>query len=87
MCYYLFGDIYQGDLNLDIVDCPKLTSLEYHGLDLDTLDLNTPLLKNIFFSISLKELDAFLALCATFPELEILQMGTYFKVSHQVLEV
>jgi hypothetical protein len=87
MCCYLFGDNYLGDLNLDIVDCPKLTSLEYHGLDLDTLDLNTPLLKNIFFSISLKELDAFLALCATFPELEILQMGTYFKVSHQVLEV
>ncbi|WJX80297.1 hypothetical protein P8452_63315 [Trifolium repens] len=81
VCYYLFDNNYEADLNLDIVDCPKLTLLEYHGLDLDTLDLNTPLLKNINFSISSKELNAFLSLCATFPELEILNVNTNFKVT------
>lgn len=69
------------DLNLIPVDCFKLTSLEYHGEDgLYILNINTPVLKSINSSILLQQdLNSF-ALCATFPELEIMHLDIYVKV-------
>jgi hypothetical protein len=78
------------DANLMLVDCLKLTSLECLGSDLSTLNIYTHVhvLKRIDFSVSMEEfLDAF-ALCATFPELEIMRVEIYTMVviSHKVLE-
>lgn len=73
-------------VNLILVDCLNLTSLEYDGRGLDTLNINTPVLKSIKFSISLKgDLNAFVGLCATFPELEAMHVTTFSMVSHKVL--
>jgi hypothetical protein len=86
-CYLLSKENYQLDLNLVLVDCLKLVSLEYlgssriFGYGLDTLNLNTPVLKNINFSISLQELNAFVTLCTTFPELEIMHLDIILKVT------
>ncbi|XP_045794120.1 uncharacterized protein LOC123888993 [Trifolium pratense] len=80
MCYFV-SNIYQINVNLILVDCLKLTSLEYIGRGLDTLNFNTPTLKSIDFFTSLKDLDAFVTLCATFPELEILNVNIFFKVT------
>jgi len=84
-CYFISNNI-QVDLNLILVDCLKLTSLQYHGYDLDTLNINTPILKCIHFIISKKDLNKCVALCATFPELQILHVDTSLTVSHKVLE-
>ncbi|KAK2364616.1 hypothetical protein QL285_089465 [Trifolium repens] len=70
------------DANLMLVDCLKLTSLECLGSDLSTLNIYTHVhvLKRIDFSVSMEEfLDAF-ALCATFPELEIMRVEIYTMV-------
>ncbi|PNX83517.1 F-box/LRR-repeat protein [Trifolium pratense] len=72
---------YRLDVDLVLVDCLKLISLEYHGYGFDTLKLNTPVLKNINFSVSLEELNAFVTLCATFPELEIMHLDIFLKVT------
>ncbi|WJX80283.1 hypothetical protein P8452_63303 [Trifolium repens] len=80
-CYLLSKENYQLDVNLVLVDCLKLISLEYLGYGLDNLNLNTPVLKNINFSISLEELNAFFTLCATFPELEIMHLDIFLKVT------
>ncbi|PNX55928.1 hypothetical protein L195_g049562, partial [Trifolium pratense] len=62
-----------------LVDCPKLNSLECDGVD--TLNINSHVLKRINFSISFEEyLDSF-ALCATFPELEIMHLGIFPMVT------
>ncbi|XP_045794112.1 uncharacterized protein LOC123888986 [Trifolium pratense] len=66
-------------IELMLVNCPKLTSLECD--EVDTLNINSHVLKRINFSISSEEyLDAF-ALCATFPELEIMHLGIFPMVT------
>ncbi|GAU13592.1 hypothetical protein TSUD_346960 [Trifolium subterraneum] len=89
-CYFVYNNIYRVDVNLILLDCLKLNSLELdfielHSLEdgLDTLIFNTPMLKTIEFSISLKqELNTFVALCATFfPELEIMHVTTFSMVT------
>jgi len=73
-CYLVYNNNYQWRLNLISVDCLKLTSLELGCLeltrsedDLDTLNFNTPVLKIVELSISLKqELNTLVATCATF---------------------
>jgi hypothetical protein len=69
--------------HLEILSCYLLSKENYQ---LDTLNLNTPVLKNINFSISLQELNAFVTLCTTFPELEIMHLDIFLKVSHKVLD-
>ena len=86
-------DNYYARLNLNLIflDCLKLTSLEVDGLKftsseygLYTLNFNTPMLKNIAFTLSRKEdVNTFVALSATlFPKLEVIQVTTRFTVSH-----
>lgn len=82
-CYFITNNI-QVDLNLILVDCLKLTSLQYHGYDMDTLNINTPMLKCIYFIISLKDLNKCVALCASFPELQILHVDKSLTVSRSV---
>ncbi|WJX85596.1 hypothetical protein P8452_68033 [Trifolium repens] len=64
--------------HLEILSCYLLSKENYQ---LDTLNLNTPVLKNINFSISLQELNAFVTLCTTFPELEIMHLDIILKVT------
>ncbi|MCI18292.1 F-box/LRR-repeat protein [Trifolium medium] len=89
-CYFVYNNIYQVEVNLILLDCLKLISLELNFIELisleeslDTLIFNTPMLKNIEFSISMKqELNTFVALCATlFPELEIMHVTTFSMVT------
>ncbi|XP_058766056.1 uncharacterized protein LOC131639591 [Vicia villosa] len=92
-CYFVSNHNYNRGLNLISLDCLKLTSLKLDCLELtssedglDTLNFNTPMLKNTEFSILLKqELNTFIALSATlFPELETMHVTTFSMVSHKV---
>jgi len=94
-CHFVYETLYQAEVNLILLDCLNLTSLELDCLKftslengLNTLNFNTSVLKRIEFFISLKqELNTYVALCATFfPELEIMQLTTFSMVSHKVLE-
>jgi len=95
-CYLVCNNNYLWRLNLNYVDCLKLTSLELGCLQLtpsedglDTLNFNTPGLKIIEFSISSEqELNTLVATCATFfPQLEIMHVTAIFSmVSHKVLK-
>ncbi|XP_012569559.2 uncharacterized protein [Cicer arietinum] len=88
-CYDLSSRIFgievvkvQRYVNLILLDCLKLISLEYDGEGLDTLNINTPLLQRIEVSIfSQEDLNAFAALCGTFPELEIMHVTTLSMVA------
>ncbi|XP_004494972.1 putative F-box/LRR-repeat protein At3g44810 [Cicer arietinum] len=72
----------QDDVKLILLDCPKLTSLAYDAHDLDTMKINTPMLNSIQFSISFKrDLNAFVAICATFTQLEIMHLTTLAMVT------
>lgn len=94
-CYFVYETLYRVEVNLILLDCLNLTSLELDCLEftslengLNTMNFNTPVLKRIEFFISLKqELNTYVALCATFfPELEIMQLSTLSMVSHKLLE-
>lgn len=94
-CYFVSNHNYKLGLNLILLDCLNLTSLKLDCLELtssedglDTLNFNTPMLKNIELSISLKqELNTFVALSAfLFPELETMHVTTFSMVSHKVFE-
>ncbi|PNX99738.1 F-box/LRR-repeat protein [Trifolium pratense] len=85
-CYYEYNNLYGVDVNLILLDCLKLVSLELDFVELasleeglDTLNFNTPMLKSIEFSVSSKmELNTFVPLCATFfPELEIMHVTAF----------
>jgi len=79
-CYKAFNNI-MTFLRLMLVDCLNLTSLEYNGDDFYTLNINTPVLKSIKFTIStMEDLNSF-DLCATFPEIEIMHFAVFFMVS------
>lgn len=84
-CDLVFNDL-KVDANLFLVDCLRLASLE---CELDTLSIKTPMLKSGKFSISRKQdLKAFVALCATFPQLEILHVEIFpmVKTSIQITQ-
>ncbi|MCH79656.1 F-box/LRR-repeat protein [Trifolium medium] len=89
-CYFVSKYDHQVRVNLVLLDCLKLASLELDRLELtssedgfDTLNFNTPMLKSIIFSIPLnQDLNTYVALCATFfPQLEILHLTTYTMVT------
>jgi hypothetical protein len=88
-CYMVSNNKNRMEVNLILLDCLKLRSLVYRGYiwcGLDIVNINTPMVKSIDFSISFNEdLNAF-AQCATFPELEIMHVDIYSTVSHKVLE-
>jgi len=87
-CYLVFNDL-EVDANLFLVDCLRLISLESFGCELDTSSIKTPMLKSGKFSILPKhDLKAFVALCATFPQLEILHVEIFptVKTSIQITQ-
>lgn len=63
---------------------PK-SSLEYHGYGLHTMSINTPMMKCIDFFISHEEDFNIFDLCATFLQLETMQINITSMVSHKVL--
>ncbi|XP_045794932.1 F-box/LRR-repeat protein At3g58900-like [Trifolium pratense] len=76
-------------IRLMLVDCFRLTSLECCGNDLSALNTNTRVLKRINFSIYFDEIENYLnafALCATFPELEIMRLKIY-TITMDLLQV
>ncbi|MCH94228.1 F-box/LRR-repeat protein, partial [Trifolium medium] len=75
-CYIVSGN-YRVDINLISLDCLKLTSLEYIGYSLVTLNINTPLLKSIRCTVNYGEDPNELALFATLPKLEIMKLDIY----------
>ncbi|CAL5215409.1 unnamed protein product [Lathyrus oleraceus] len=61
------------EVELTLVDCLKLTSLEYDGYGLNTMSINTPAMKCIDFTISYEDdLDIFAF--SKFPQLEIMSI-------------
>ncbi|PNX98508.1 F-box/LRR-repeat protein, partial [Trifolium pratense] len=89
-CYFVSKCYHQVTVNLVLLDCLKLTSLELDCLRLTssedgfvTLNFNTPMLKSIEFSIpSNQVLNTYVALCTIFfPELEILRLTTFSMVT------
>ncbi|KAI5423928.1 hypothetical protein KIW84_030231 [Lathyrus oleraceus] len=61
------------EVELTLVDCVKLTSLEYDGYGLNTMSINTPAMKCIDFTISYEDdLDIFAF--SKFPQLEIMSI-------------
>lgn len=83
-CYMVSNNKNRMEVNLILLDCLKLRSLVYRGYiwcGLDIVNINTPMVKSIDFSISFNEdLNAF-AQCATFPELEIMHVDIYSTVA------
>ncbi|XP_045794900.1 putative F-box/LRR-repeat protein At3g59170 [Trifolium pratense] len=79
---YVASNHNQWELNLILLDCLKLTSLELDCLELTSLDIlnfNTPMLKSIKFFISLQqELDAF---ATFFPQLENMHVTTFSMIT------
>ncbi|CAK8542429.1 unnamed protein product [Lathyrus sativus] len=66
------------DIDLTLLDCPKLNSLDYLGDGLGTMSINTPMLKYINFPINFpirdeEQLNTF-SLCATFLQLETMRV-------------
>jgi hypothetical protein len=84
-CYVVSGN-FQIDIDLSSIDCLKLTSLEYHGYNLDTLNINTPMLKSIHCTVFYCEDPNQYALFATLPTLEIMRLNIYSMVSQKMLE-
>ncbi|PNX76192.1 F-box/LRR-repeat protein, partial [Trifolium pratense] len=78
-CYVVSGYV-QMQIELSSIDCLKLTSLEYHGYSLDTLKINTPLLKSIRCTVFYCEDPNQYGLFATLPQLEIMQLDIYSMV-------
>ncbi|CAK8544850.1 unnamed protein product [Lathyrus sativus] len=57
-----------------LLDCVKLTSLEYDGSDLNTMSINAPMMKSIDFIIEYEQdLDIFAL--SKFPQLEIMSIN------------
>ncbi|XP_045794901.1 F-box/FBD/LRR-repeat protein At1g13570-like [Trifolium pratense] len=71
---YIVSDNSRVNINLISLDCLKLTSLEYIGYSLVTLNINTPLLKSIRCAVHYGEDPNVLALFATLPKLEIMRL-------------
>ncbi|PNY00482.1 F-box/LRR-repeat protein [Trifolium pratense] len=86
--YYINAARYTRFVDLMLVDCLKLTSLDCWGSDLSALNIyNTHVLRRIDFSVSFKEyLDVF-ALCATFPELEIMRVEIFYTTVTTSLKI
>ncbi|XP_058748043.1 putative F-box/LRR-repeat protein At4g00320 isoform X2 [Vicia villosa] len=83
-CFPPFSDFWE-EVNLTLLDCLKLTSLEYCGRRLGNMNFNTPMLNNIRLAVIYSEehLNAF-GLLATLPKLEILQLDIYSMVPTSV---
>ncbi|XP_058740621.1 F-box/FBD/LRR-repeat protein At5g44980-like [Vicia villosa] len=73
------------EVDLTLLDCLKLTSLEYDGYGLHTMNINTPMLKCIDFFISYEEDLNIFDLFATFLQLETMRINITSTVSHKVL--
>ncbi|CAJ2632068.1 unnamed protein product [Trifolium pratense] len=89
--YYINAARYARFIDLMLVDCLKLTSLDCCRSDMSALNIyNTHVLRRIDFSVSFKEfkeyLDAF-ALCATFPELEIMRVEIFYTTVTTSLKI
>ncbi|XP_045794106.1 putative F-box protein At1g49610 [Trifolium pratense] len=80
-CYVVSGNM-KKEIDLSSLDCLKLTSLEYHGYNLDTLNINTPLLNIIYCTVPDCEdpIPKQYALFATLPKLEIMKLDFYSRV-------
>ncbi|GAU13663.1 hypothetical protein TSUD_347670 [Trifolium subterraneum] len=76
VCYVVSGNSLV-NINLISLYCLKLTSLEFIGYSLATLDINTPLLKSIHCTLHYGEDPNELALFATLPKLEIMKLDIY----------
>ncbi|KAK2365305.1 hypothetical protein QL285_090074 [Trifolium repens] len=73
-CYVVSGNN-KMLINLSSLDCLKLISLEYHGHNMDTLNIKTPLLKSIHCTVFYCEDPNAFGLIPTLPKLEIMQLN------------
>ena len=82
LCFYTSNEE-KFAVKLSSLDCPKLTSCEFHRCSMDSLSINTPKLKRIDYSYKRMPSEApnALALFATLPQLEILVLSTDVEVS------
>ncbi|XP_045794107.1 F-box/LRR-repeat protein At3g03360-like [Trifolium pratense] len=98
LCYLKVGacfaisDNMPKNINLSLLDCLKLTSLEYHsllydGYSLDTLNINTPLLKSFHCTVFYADDPNQYAIFETLSKLEIMRLDINLKALISLKEI